>query len=107
MNPELKNFLQKPITGSVLAVVSGLSFFFTCMLLPLVGRAGSSVPYADKNRLAFLAMLGAAFSLAALATWSKLLRRSGDQSPRPYWSMGLCAIYVILFVLLTSGLLAI
>lgn len=107
MNSEIKTFLQKPVVGSVLTVASGISFFFNCMLLPLVGRAGSSVPDADKNRLAFLAVLGLTFTLAALATWSKMVRRSDDKSPPPYWSLGLCAICVVIFVLLMTGLLAV
>ncbi len=107
MNPEFKKFLQKPVTGSVLTVASGISFFFTCMCLPLVGRAGSSVPYADKNKLTFLAVLGITFTLAALATWSKMQRRSGDKSPLPIWSLGLCAVCAALFILLMTGLLAV
>jgi uncharacterized membrane protein YidH (DUF202 family) len=107
MNSEFKNFLHKPVTGSVLTVAAGISFFFNCMLLPLVGRAGSSVPYADKNRLAFLAALGLTFTLAALATWSKLARRSDDRSPLPYWSLGLCAVCAAFFILLMTGLLAV
>ena len=107
MSSDLKKFFQKPVTGSVLTVASGVSFFFTCMCLPLVGRAGSSVPYADKNRLAFLAVLGLTFTLAALATWAKMTRRSEDKSPLPFWSLGLCAVCAVLFVLLMTGLLAV
>lgn len=107
MNSELKKFMQKPVTGSVLTVASGISFFFTCMCLPLVGRAGSSVPYADTNQLAFLGVLGITFMLAALATWAKMLRRSGDKSPLPIWSLALCAICTIIFVLQVTGLLAV
>lgn len=107
MNPDLKTFLQKPATGSVLTVASGISFFFMCMCLPLVGRAGSSVPYADKNRLAFLGVLSLTFLLAALATGSKMFRRSEDKSPLPIWSLGLCTVCALLFVLLMTGLLAV
>lgn len=107
MSTDFNQILKNPATGSVLTVASGLSFFFTCMLLPLVGRAGTSVPYADKNRLAFLAALGVTFALAALATWSKMARRSEDQSPLPFWSLGLCGICAALFILLMTGMLAI
>lgn len=107
MKAPLKEFLRKPATGSILTVAAGISFFFTCMLLPLVGRSGSSVPYADANRLAFLSALCLAFILAALATGSKLARRSDDQSPLPWWSLGLCTVCVVLFILLMSGLLSI
>jgi len=107
MASEFKTLLQKPAAGSALAVAAGVFFFFNCMLLPLVGRAGSSSPDADKNRLAFLAVLGLTFLLAALATWSKMARRSDDKSPLPYWSLGLCGICVLIFVLLMTGRLAI
>ncbi len=103
----VKEFFQKPETGSVLIVAAGLSFFVTCMLLPLVGRAGTSVPYADQNQHAFLEVLSLTFFLAALATGSKMVRRSQDESSFPVWSVGLCAICTLLFVLQQSGLLAI
>lgn len=107
MSSTFKKFVQKPATGSALGVAAGISFFFTCMCLPLAGRAGTSVPYADKNRLAFLGVLGLTFLLAALATWCKMLRRSDDKSPLPYWSLGLCAVCAAIFVLLMTGLLAV
>ncbi len=99
--------LQNSATGSVLTVMSGLSFFFTCMLLPLVGPAGSRAPDAGKNQLAFLGVLGLTFLLAALATGLKMARRKEDQSPLPVWSLGLCAVCAVLFVLQLTGLLAI
>ncbi len=99
--------LQKPATGSVLTVMSGLSFFFTCMLLPLVGPAGSRAPDAGKNQIAFLSVLGVTFLLAVLATWLKMARRKEDQSPLPVWSLGLCAVCVLLFILQLTELLAI
>ena len=102
-----KAFFEKPLTGSVLTVAAGLSFFFTCMLLPLVGRAGSSVPYADQNQRSFLSVLGVSLLLSVLATAVKMFRRSEDQSPFPIWSIGLCAVCVLLFALQLTGLLAI
>ena len=107
MKPEIKEFLQKPVTGSVLAVCAGLAFLFTCMLLPLVGRAGVSVPHSDANRIAFLSMLLFTLALSAVATWSKLQRCAADQSPFPYWTAGLIAVCVLLLFLQLTGLLAI
>ena len=107
MNPELKKFLQKPVVGSVLAVASGISFFCNCVMMPLVGRAGSKAPHVATNRLAFLAVLGLTYILAALATRSKMLRRTDDKSPLPCWSLGLCLICTALYILLLTGLLAV
>lgn len=103
----VKTFFKKPLTGSVLTVAAGLSFFFTCMLLPLVGRAGSSVPYADQNQRSFLSVLGFTLVLSVLATVAKMTRRADDQSPVPIWSIGLCLVCVLLFALQLTGLLAI
>jgi len=99
--------LKKTAVGSALFVASAISFFFNCMLLPTVGRAGVSQPHADKNQLIFLSVLGVTSTLAALATWSKMIRRTEDQSPLPFASLGLCGICAALFVLLMTGLLAI
>jgi uncharacterized membrane protein YidH (DUF202 family) len=107
MKKTYTQLMKKPVVGSVLTVAAGISFFFNCMLLPLVGRAGSTSPNADKNQLAFMAVLGLTFTLAALATWSKMMRRSEDKSPLPYWSLGLCAICAVLCILLLTGLLAV
>ena len=107
MKSTYTQLMKKPVAGSALTVAAGISFFFNCMLMPLVGRAGSSSPNSDKNQLGFLAVLGLTFTLAALATWAKMLRRSEDKSPLPYWSLGLCAICAVLCILLLTGLLAV
>ena len=107
MSFQFGKLFKNSVTGSVLAVAAGLSFFFTCMLLPLVGRAGSSVPYADENQRSFLLVLGFTLLLSVLATWVKMLRRREDQSPLPWWSFGLCVVCVLLFILQLTGLLAI
>jgi hypothetical protein len=96
--------LLKPQAGTVLAVASGLSFFFLCMLLPLVGPSGSKADHAAKNTAAFLGVLVVTFLLAALAAYSKLIQRRIDGGPFPYWSMGLCVVCVLaLCVLLMNG----
>jgi hypothetical protein len=107
MSFEFKNVMRKSVVGSALTVAAGISFFINCMLLPLVGRAGSSAPHAGKNQLAFLAAVGLTFALALLATWSKVTRRADDKSPLPIWSLVLCGICIVLFVLQLTGLLAV
>ena len=96
--------LAKPIFGNILAVASGLSFFFLCMILPLVGPAGSKVDHALKNKQAFLAVLVVTFLLAALASYSKILQRETKGGSLPLYSLGLCAVCILsLLVLLVNG----
>jgi len=96
--------LFRPLTGTILAVASGLSFFFLCMILPLVGPAGSRVEHAGKNRAAFLTVLLITFLLGALASYSKIMRRKSDGGSLPYYSLGLCVVCILtLFVLLANG----
>lgn len=96
--------LSSPLAGTTLAVASGLSFFFLCMILPLVGPSGSKVAHAAQNKAAFLGVLLVTFLLAAAAAYSKTLRRKVDGCARPYWSVGLCVVCVLtLLVLLVDG----
>jgi uncharacterized membrane protein len=100
----ISGILSKPLFGTTLAVASGLSFFFLCMILPLVGPAGSKVAHAAQNKAAFLGVLLATFLLAALAVYSKMLRRKVDGGALPYWSLGLCVVCVLtLLILLVDG----
>ena len=99
-----ESILSRPITGSILAVSSGLSFFFLCMILPLVGPAGSKVDHALKNKATFLGVLVITFLLAAGASYSKLMQRKVDGGPLPHYSLGLCAVCILtLFILLVNG----
>ena len=100
----MPSVLNKPLTGTVLAVSSGLSFFFLCMILPLVGPAGSKTDHAATNRLAFLGVLMLTLLLAALASFSKMARRKSEGGPLPVWSLALCLVCVLtLFVFLLDG----
>ena len=100
-------FYTQPVVGSVLTVLSGLSFLFVCMILPLVGKSGSTTVHAGLNTLAFAATLVVTLILAALATWSKLVRRHLDQSPLPYFSIILMGLSILLLLALATGLLRI
>ncbi|QBG47931.1 hypothetical protein EGM51_11180 [Verrucomicrobia bacterium S94] len=90
----------RPAVGTGLAVASGLSFFFLCMILPLVGPAGSRVEHAGKNKVAFLTVLLLTFVLAALSVFSKMGRRKIDGSPLPFFSFALCGVCLLTFVIL-------
>lgn len=95
--------LHKPLTGTVLAVTAGLSFFFLCMILPLVGPSGSKTEHAATNRMAFLGMLLLTFLLAGLASISKMGRRREEGGSMPWWSLALCGVCVLAMVVLLVG----
>jgi ABC-type transport system involved in cytochrome c biogenesis permease component len=104
VNHSVDGVLFRPLTGSILAVASGLSFFFLCMILPLVGPAGSKVDHALKNKAAFLGALLVTLLLAALASYSKLMRRKVEGGSLPHYSLGLCGVCILtLLVLLLNG----
>jgi hypothetical protein len=98
------DIIFKPATGTTLAVLSGLSFFFLCMILPLVGPAGSRVPHSGQNKAAFLLVLMVTFVLAAASSYSKMGCRRINGGPLPWYSFGLCGICLLtLFILLFNG----
>lgn len=97
------NILFRPVFGTTLAVCAGLSFFFLCMILPLVGPAGSKVEHAAKNKEAFTSVLLVTFALAATAAYSKLGRRKIEGGPLPIFSLGLCVVCILTFIVLIAG----
>ena len=92
-----------PVVGSVFTVLSGLSFLFLMMCLPLVGPAGSVVAYSRRNFQAFLAVLTVCTVFSMLALASKWMRRREDGSPLPWISMGLTAVCAFMFLALFAG----
>ena len=108
-------FFARPGVGSFFTILSALSFYFVCMILPIVGPAaahGSGSPGAttaahyQQNFLAFLSVLLVSLVLAVLALISKLERRKIDQSPFPLYSVGLCVVCVCLVIALFTGMLS-
>lgn len=106
----------KPMTGSILVILSAISFLFLCMVLPLVGPAavhGSGspgagpAPHLEKNITAFLSVLLLSLALAGAAFYSKIQRRKIDNSPYPVFSLGLILILLAVFFAHLAGLLAI
>jgi hypothetical protein len=103
MNNDKNSFIFSPLTGTVLAVASGLSFFFLCMILPLVGPAGSRVDHAMQNKLAFLSVLIVTFALAGASSYSKLGYRRTKGGSMPWFSLGLCVVCILTLVVLLAG----
>ena len=98
-------FLADPTVGTVCTVASGLSFLLVCMLLPLVGKSGTVTMHARENFQAFLAAVLLSLILAALATFAKMERRKLDGSPKPVFSIVLCALSGFLLLALLAGIL--
>lgn len=102
-----EKILFRPLAGNILAVASGLSFFFLCMILPLVGPAGSKVEHAGKNRAAFVLVLLLTLILAAASTWSKMGCRKTHGGGLPMFSLGLGLVCILTLIVLFMGGLAI
>jgi hypothetical protein len=106
----------RPAVGTALTLLSGFSFFFLCMILPIVGPAavhGSGspgagpAPHLAKNYIAFSAALLVSIALAVLAVFSKLQRRKVDGSPLPLYSVGLLFLLAFMVIAFVTGLFAI
>lgn len=109
-------FLAWPAVGNTLTVLSGISFLFLCMILPLVGPAavhGSGspgagpAPYLKQNYMAFSAVLALSFVLGVAAIVSKIERRKVDGSPLPMYSIGLVVVLVLILIAFALGLFGI
>jgi len=109
-------FMANPVIGNVLTILSGLSFLFLCMILPIVGPAavhgsGSpgafAAPHLKMNYLAFSGVLALSIALGVLALISKIERRKVDGSPLPIFTIALLVILAALTIAFAAGLLAI
>jgi cytochrome b561 len=104
MESNSTSILFRPATGSALAFSAGLSFYLLCMIMPLVGPAGSRVEHHGRNLAAFLFVLFLTFALSGAASWSKLECRKVQGGALPWFSLGLCALCLLtLIVLLFKG----
>ena len=102
-----KELLARAEVGTGLTILSGLSFLFLCMVLPLVGKSGVQTEHATLNFSAFLGVLCLTLAVCGLAIKSKLDRSKVDGSPFPLFSTIIGALCVLLFFSLIFGLLKI
>ena len=65
--------------GKVCSILAGLFFFYLCMLLPLVGPAGSRQAHAAQNQTLFMSILGVTFLLSVSAGLLQWRSRQVDQ----------------------------
>ena len=107
MNKNIKNWFTSPLTGFALTILMGLSFFLLCMILPLVGPAGSQVEHALMNEIIFIRWLFITFLLSALAFTSKLMLYKTENTSKPIISLIIMLICILIFVLFLSDRLSI
>ena len=91
--------IQKPVLGSALAIASGFSFYVLCMVLPLVGPAGSRVPHAAKNKATFLSILFITLLLACASAYIAMQRRRQTGGRLPLFSIGVGVVCILFFIL--------
>lgn len=99
--------LAQPEVGSLLTILSGLSFLVVCMILPLVGKAGVKTVHYQANWSAFAVALSVCTMFSVLAFRSKSIRSRIDGSPKPKLSALLVFFCGLLWIALLSGLLKI
>ena len=118
----------RPVVGTTLTILSALVCLLLCMILPLVGPAGSQVVYdgaigtpikdmelfrgwgmsqTTMNSIFFLFVVVVGLILSMLAVRSKMLRSKIDGSPLPRASIAICAVCAVLLFALLTGLLKI
>jgi len=91
-------FMFRPATGSALAFSSGIFFYLVCMVMPLVGPAGSRVEHAGQNKATFLALLVLTLLLAAASIYSRQGRRKMEGGALPWFSIGLSAVCLVMLI---------
>lgn len=89
--------------GATLSILAGLAFFLLCMLLPLVGPAGSKVEHASENEMIFLSWLGITLLLSVASVLSRWERVRKENEPRPIYSLLLCITCIITLIIKLTG----
>lgn len=96
-------WFYRRFVGTTLSILAGLAFFLLCMLLPLVGPAGSRVEHASENEIIFLSWLGITllFSVASvLSRWERVRKKN---EPRPIYSLLLCIMCIMMLLIQLAG----
>ncbi len=96
----------RPRTRDVLSVLAGVAFLAVAILLPLVGKAGSTAPWAARNARAFETVVLTALGLALAAAASKFLRCRRDGSPMPRVAPTLAVFLLLVWWAFRIGALA-
>jgi len=96
-------FFLKPVVGKTLGLLAAISFYFLCMLFPLIGPAGSKMTFAKKNEITFIAVLMLTFTLALSTVFLKIKTRKQEGGPFPIATSILSLLCLIILVILKLG----
>tara|TARA_A200000113_G_scaffold188303_1_gene176011 strand:+ start:1216 stop:1539 length:324 start_codon:yes stop_codon:yes gene_type:complete len=103
MDEKALHWFYRIKTGAVLSVLAGLAFFLLCMILPLVGPAGSRVSHAADNKYIFMGWLFITSFISIAAVFSRWWRVKHQQAPKPLFSVLLSIICLLTWIVLFSG----
>ena len=103
MDEKALHWFYRIKTGAVLSVLAGLAFFLLCMILPLVGPAGSRVSHAADNKYIFMGWLFITSLISIAAVFSRWWRVKHQQAPKPLFSVLLSIICLLTWIVLFSG----
>tara|TARA_B100001559_G_scaffold83854_1_gene69698 strand:+ start:88 stop:411 length:324 start_codon:yes stop_codon:yes gene_type:complete len=103
MNEIYKNLSNNPIILNFITIMAGLAFFLLCMLLPLVGPAGSKVEHADYNNAIFTGWLIFTLILSSTSYYFRyhIYRIKNDIFPK--YSLILTILCIIIFLINILG----
>ena len=102
MNKLYKNLSDNSIIYNLITIMAGLAFFLLCMLLPLVGPAGSKVEHADYNNAIFTGWLIFTLILSSTSYYLRYQRYRLKNDIYPKYSLILtiqCIIIILINIL--------
>ena len=104
MDFNLIKWISKPSVGSLFSILSSISFFVLCMLLPLIGPAGSKVEHNLENKMLFLFFLIISIIFVLTAFISKKLQLKDGGLHIPIYLIVLLILNIlILLIFLLDG----
>ncbi len=94
-----KKLSANSIVYNLITIMSGLAFFLLCMLLPLVGPAGSKVEHADYNNAIFTGWLIFTLILSSTSYYLRYKRYRFKNDIYPKYSLILTILCIIIFLI--------
>ena len=99
MNKHYKNLSDNSVIYNLITIIAGLAFFLLCMLLPLVGPAGSKVEHADYNNAIFTGWLIFTLILSSISYYLRYQRYRLKNNIYPKYSLILTILCIIIFLI--------